>query len=216
VKLNIELLARAAGVGRLDPICVERLSTFAERLCEANRKINLISRSVDPVAEIETQIAISLLPIRLISSGIETWIDIGSGGGFPVVPLACALGEIQFTAVEQIFKKAYFIERTSQELGLNNLRVEARSIEAVISDDNPARYSAASIKAVTETDQSLRWANNLLLDDGLMITYKPRMRGDDDHAMAKKHGFELTNHISVKELIDIIDVDVVMYQKSRQ
>jgi len=214
VKLNCELLAKAAGLERLDARLSDLLHRYAEVLAGANQKVNLISRSVDPAIEIEQQIAISLMLMRLAPPGAANWIDIGSGGGFPVIPLACALESIKFTAVEQIAKKAFFVERTAQELGLKNVRVIASSIERVIAADLPTRWDVVSIKAVTDLQQSLEWASELLNHGGLLLTYKPAGGESDRLEIGRKRGFELVNSLDVKELIDTIDVRIVMYKKS--
>lgn len=211
MKLNSEQVAKAAGLERLDDYLLDRLERYASALVDVNQKINLISRSVNLPLEIEQQIAISLLPARIVPSGAREWIDVGSGGGFPVIPLACALESIQFTAVEQIAKKAYFVERTAQELGLRNVRVVASSIEHVIASDPHTRWDIMSVKAVTNLPESLGWAGKLLNRGGMIVTYKPR--GEEVESV-EKYGFELVNSLDVKELIDTIDVRIVMYKKS--
>lgn len=211
MKLNADLLAKAAGFERLDDRLLVRLEQYASALSEANQKINLISRSANLQLEIEQQIAISLLPLKLVQPGIRTWMDVGSGGGFPVIPLACALESIQFTAVEQIAKKAYFVERTSQELGLRNVEVVASSIQNVIASNPDTRWGVMSIKAVTSIPASLKWAGKLLTENGIMLTYKPQ---EVDGAVEEMYGFEFITSLDVKELIDTIDLRVVMYKKS--
>lgn len=211
MKLNFELLAKAAGLERLDDRLLDRLEQYAGALIGANQKINLISRSADLQAEIEQQIAISLLPMKLVPPGSRDWIDVGSGGGFPVIPLACAFESIQFTAVEQVGKKAYFLERTAQALGLKNVKVVASSIEYVIASGTNNRWDVVSLKAVTDISESLSWADKLLNRGGMVVTYKPRTSAVESSG---KYGFELVNSLDVEELIDTIDVRIVMYKKS--
>ncbi len=213
MKLNHDLLAKAAGLERLDALSAERLDRYADLLVAANKKFNLISRSVDQEREVEAQIAISVLPLRLVPERISAWIDIGSGGGFPVLPLACVRGDINFTAVEPVSKKAFFIERTAQELDLDNLIVEATRIENIIATTSKQSWSAVSIKAVTDLSQSFSWAAKLLTDGGIVITYKPNEPKADDSEIARKHGFECIKSLDVKELIDTIDLRIVMYKK---
>lgn len=214
MKLNRELLAKAAGVVDLDGVLIDQLEMYADLLVEANKKINLISRSGDHLSEIQNQIALSLVPVRLLRQDLSRWIDIGSGGGFPVVPLAAYFRETQFTAVEQIAKKAYFIERTSQSLELRNLKVLACPIEYVFAGTTAGAYEVVSIKAVTDLDESFRWSSRLLRSGGLLMTYKPINVDHEPESLILKHDFKHKASLDVKELIDTINVRVVVYEKS--
>lgn len=214
VKLDRELLAKAAGVVDLDGDANDRLESYASLLAEANEKINLISRSVDLPTEIQNQIALSLAPARLLPQYFSRWIDVGSGGGFPVVPLAVYFPRTEFTAVEQIAKKAYFVERTAQSLGLRNLKVLARPIGDVIVGMAAGSYEVVSVKAVTDLGESFRWSDRILRSGGLLVTYKPGDVESESKSLFGKYEFKHKASLDVKELIDTIDVRVVVYEKS--
>lgn len=213
MKLKSNLLAKAAGLECLDTDVLARLESYADLLIEANQKINLISRSVDLNLEIQNQIALSIIPDRLIPRSARRWIDIGSGGGFPVVPLAVLRPETHFTAIEQIAKKAYFIERTAQTLGITNLKVLATSIEHLLISESSPAWDVVSIKAVTETEESLRWSAGLIVTGGVLVTYKPTMIEPEIETVLRRHDFKHKASLNVKELIDKIDVRVVVYEK---
>lgn len=191
-----------------------RIERYARLVLEANRKINLVSRSADPASEIERQIAISLCTMRVISSNPTQWIDIGSGGGFPVVPLAVLLPDTEFLSVEPIAKKAYFIERAAQELQIKNLRVKAMTIETVMSSLAVPRWDVASIKAVTDLRESFAWSMRLLVEHGLLVTFKPERVDPVDEMGAYSSRIKHKVTLDVKELIDTIDLRVVVYQKT--
>lgn len=213
MKLNNSLLAKAAGLDAFAPDVLGRLERYADLLVETNPKINLISRAADLQTEIQNQLVLSLIPAQLISKPVRAWIDIGSGGGFPVVPLAVLLPTTEFTAVEQVAKKAYFVERASQTLKLQNLKVVASPIEDIMSFPSQPAWEVVSIKAVTELEQSLRWSRNLLGTGGLLVTYKPGDTEIDQESLLRKHDFKHKASLSVKELIDTIDVRIIVYEK---
>ncbi len=211
MKLNPVLLAKAAGVKSIDPDALVRLEQYADLLAAANRRINLISRASELEQEIKRQIVVSLLPLRVDRTDPCRWIDIGSGGGFPVVPLAIVEPHVEFIAVEAVAKKAYFIERTAQEIGIANLRVIAGEIERVIAKDPRPECQVVSIKAVADLPQSLAWAGELLVHGGLLFTYKP---GDSDLiTTAQNEKFEQLMVVDVKEVIDITSLSLVVYKK---
>jgi 16S rRNA (guanine527-N7)-methyltransferase len=213
VKLNNDLLAKAAGSDGLARDVLGQLEAYADLLIETNQKINLVSRAVGLHSEIQNQLVLSLIPARMTSAEAQRWIDIGSGGGFPVVPMAILRPKTEFTAVEQVAKKAYFIERTAQTLGLQNLKVVASPIEEIVSSRHRSTWDVASIKAVADLGESLRWSRDLLGIGGLLVTYKPEETEIDRESVRVKYDFKHKASLNVKEVIDTIDVRVVVYEK---
>ncbi|MCI5066781.1 16S rRNA (guanine(527)-N(7))-methyltransferase RsmG [bacterium] len=106
----------------------ERLlfDSFQQLLTQANRKVNLISHSEE--AHIEANIQDSLLLSPLLPTRGRV-LDLGSGGGFPVIPLAILHRELSFTAVEKSQRKCDFLEHVSHRLKLPHLQVIHGRIE---------------------------------------------------------------------------------------
>jgi 16S rRNA (guanine527-N7)-methyltransferase len=108
------------------------LDAFAALLIKWNKTHNLVSR--ETLGELwPRHIGDSLQLLPLIVASDRVFLDIGSGGGFPAIPLAIALRR-QHILVEPIGKKASFLKAVSRELGLD-LWVENRRAEEV--DDLP-------------------------------------------------------------------------------
>ena len=59
-------------------------------------------------------------------TGVRTVLDIGTGAGFPAVPLAVAAPDWRITAIEATNKKAAFVEQSARRVGAENLRVILR------------------------------------------------------------------------------------------
>lgn len=102
------------------------LESFAQLLLKWNRVQNLVSRETESDLW-RRHIADSLQVLKLLKDDDRRFLDLGSGGGFPALPLAIALkgGERQFILVEPTAKKVSFLRTAGRELGLD-LRVEAR------------------------------------------------------------------------------------------
>lgn len=213
MKLNKGFLAKAAGKDCISEPVAEQLDRYASLIYAANQKINLVSRSTNIETEIERQIALSLILTRLFTSPPGSWIDIGSGGGFPVAPLAIVWKATGFTAVEPVAKKAYFLERTVQDLKLDNLKIRAARIQDIIDLESTSPRDVVSVKAVTDLSSSLRWARNLLATNGKFVTYKPEKLSRGDLEILEKLGFEGSESLNVKELIDSIDLQVITCNK---
>jgi 16S rRNA (guanine527-N7)-methyltransferase len=104
------------------------LESFAALLAKWNRAQNLVSR--ETFGELWTRhIADSLQLLPLLQPGDRTILDLGSGGGFPAIPLAIATRR-DYILVEPVGKKASFLKAVSRDLDLG-LRVEARRAETI-------------------------------------------------------------------------------------
>ena len=97
------------------------IQRYAELLLEWNRSVNLTGART--LTEILAQIAAGDALLAMPWSGIETVIDIGSGGGLPAVPLALAMPAVRFTLVEANTRKCAFLERVAATLNLTNVAV---------------------------------------------------------------------------------------------
>lgn len=110
------------------------LESFSALLKKWNAVQNLVSRETE-AALWERHIVDSLQILPLVSRTDERFLDVGSGGGLPALPLAIALkgGPVRFQLVEPISKKVAFLRQAIRELGL------AASVHAGRSDSFDSR-----------------------------------------------------------------------------
>ncbi|MEF3191605.1 MAG: 16S rRNA (guanine(527)-N(7))-methyltransferase RsmG [Campylobacterales bacterium] len=109
----------------------------------------------------------SLLPLSWLSP-FTSLLDIGSGGGFPALPLAIARPEASALLVEPIAKKASFLTLTAIELGLTNVRVVAKRIEEI----TPFPCDLITSRAVAKTDTILQLAAPFRTKETTILLYK--------------------------------------------
>jgi 16S rRNA (guanine527-N7)-methyltransferase len=118
----LDLSADRAEALRLVPVSretTERLDRFVALLLEWQARINLIAPSTVP--EIWTRHIADSLQLLQVIPGAKIWVDFGSGGGFPAIPIACALAEMpgaQIHLVESNGKKAAFLREVIRLLHL--------------------------------------------------------------------------------------------------
>jgi 16S rRNA (guanine527-N7)-methyltransferase len=106
---------------KLTPVSREteaRLDAYVDLLQRWQAKINLVAASTLP--QLWTRHIADSLQLLLLAPEAKTWVDLGSGGGFPGVVLACALAEMPGAAVhlvERNAKKAAFLRETLRITG---------------------------------------------------------------------------------------------------
>lgn len=115
------------GIDPLDALQRAKLTKHYLLLRAWNRRINL-TRIIEPEEAARLHYADSLFGGRFLGTS-ERLVDIGSGAGFPAVPLAVLRPDIQVTALEANQRKSVFLREVSDALGLTNLRVVTARVE---------------------------------------------------------------------------------------
>jgi len=123
---------------------IATLEQFADLLHEWNQIHNLTGAK--SVAAIYDNIVDSLYPLTFITTP-GTLLDVGTGAGFPGLVLAVALPETEVVLAEPLKKRVSFLKYAAIDLGLKNVAVEARRVEAVVH----APFEMISSRAVTNT-----------------------------------------------------------------
>lgn len=125
---------------------------------EWNSKINVISRKdIGSLYEKHVLHSLSIAAVFDFPAGIDI-VDIGTGGGFPGVPLAIFFPEIQFHLVDSIGKKLKIIEAVKDELGLKNITTQHSRAE----DVKGRKFDFAVSRAVAPLKDLLHWSKPLL------------------------------------------------------
>lgn len=130
----------------------QQFSDLEDLYKEWNEKINVISRK-DMESLYEKHILHSLGIAKLMEFAPGTKVlDIGTGGGFPGIPLAILFPEAQFTLVDSIGKKITVVNAVAEGLKLENVTaIHARA------EDVKAKFHFVVSRAVTQMPVFLRW-----------------------------------------------------------
>lgn len=116
-----DLAADKARALKLTPVSREtlkRLELYVDLLLQWQKKTNLIAQSTIPT--IWTRHVADSLQLLDLVPDVRVWVDFGSGGGFPAIPIACALTEkpgAQVHLVESNGKKAAFLREAIRVTG---------------------------------------------------------------------------------------------------
>ena len=151
-----------------------QLQSLYSEVVSANRQLNL-TRITAPEEFWEKHLWDSLRGVGdLINSPLELKvIDLGTGAGFPGLPLAIARTDWQMTLVDSTAKKVGFIEYIAPELGLTNTHPLVSRIEALGQErQHRHQYDLALIRAVSSANVCAEYTLPLVKVGGTAILYR--------------------------------------------
>lgn len=152
-----------------------RLRVYAELLERWNQRINLTGLPLDgwPDQTLDRLIIEPLLAVPLVSGLSGAWVDLGSGGGSPALPLAVSVEGFRLTLTESRGKKAAFLREAVRTLELRHAGVEGRFEDLM-------GWPARSVRLITcravKLSDTTRLANHLLAEDGRMLFFGETLR----------------------------------------
>ena len=167
----------------IDPSCSRKLYGFLDLFARWNRSINLSAAANR--GEVIEHLVDSLHVVPHLR-GRSRILDVGSGGGFPVVISAICLPEAEITALEPVHKKHAFLRTAARELGLGNL-----SAHAVRLDDHAVRdYDAATSRATFDLAEWLAVGAGCVSHGGIVLGFEA-VRREDLPEKATRHPYAL-------------------------
>lgn len=140
-------------------------------LIKWNHKIN-ITTITDPVEVASSHFLDSLVPARFIPSD-ATMLDIGSGGGFPGIPLKVFLPKLSVTLIDASRKKTSFLKHVIRSLKLEHIEaLHMRAEDLAIQPSFINRFDVIISRALSSLDAFVRLALPLLTNGGVIIALK--------------------------------------------
>jgi len=158
--MNIPLTARRAGL----------LRRYLDELWEWNLKFNLVGVS-SYRRVLEELLLDSLVPAPFLSPRGDI-LDVGSGAGFPAIPLAVCRPDLHMNLVEPSARKAAFLRHCARTLGLDTVRVQEARIEDLTPAPAHGGYHVVTARAVAPLEKIIGWCAPHLHPDGRMFCFQ--------------------------------------------
>lgn len=136
----------------------KQLEMLEELYKEWNEKINVISRKdIDTLYERHVLHSLALAVICPFDKGAQV-VDIGTGGGFPGIPLAIFFPEVQFVLTDSIGKKIKVVQEVANAIGLKNVEAYHTRVE----DLKGRTFDYAVSRAVAPLGELWKWVNKMI------------------------------------------------------
>lgn len=169
----------------VDEAALARMWRHFELVVEKNRVMNL-TRITDPARAAALHYADSLALLAWAKSAdakVRTVLDIGSGAGYPSVPLAVARPDWQVTAIDATRKKVDFLRQVIDEIGLSNLSV----VQAHSEHWKPEHcFDVLTFRALAALGEGIATCGRHVARSGHLVAYKTARLDSSEVQSAKE------------------------------
>jgi 16S rRNA (guanine527-N7)-methyltransferase len=160
----------AAGVGGLDPEAADKLVAYAALVRRFAPRLDLVSPAdLDRLEERHIADSLRILPL-VDACAPGPLVDVGSGAGFPGVPLAIARPATRVRLLEPRRRRAAFLEEVVRDLGLRCDVVQATAAEAARSE-LAAAHSVGVARALAPPPRAFELIGPLLAEGGVAVVF---------------------------------------------
>ena len=171
--------AKILGV-ELDQSQLEILWRYGVMLRERNEHMNLTS-IVSPEGILQLHMLDSLTLVPHLGDA-QRIIDVGTGGGFPGIPLAVAQPQREFTLIDGTQKKIRFVAESIVALDIRNARALAARAESYEGEKD---FDLVVVRAVGSLADVLHNAGHLVGPDGRLLAMKGRLNDEEINAVPR-------------------------------
>jgi 16S rRNA (guanine527-N7)-methyltransferase len=164
---QVENTVRPYGV-ELELGVVDKIRSYTALLIKWNRTISLTT-VIDPIEILKFHFGESIFAVSELNFYQSRLADVGSGAGFPGIPLAMTVPSLDVTLIESNSKKCAFLSEVVRELRLPNVKVLRERIENV--DSGPRQFDFIAARALGHHNELLAWAKKNVSASGKVVLW---------------------------------------------
>ena len=190
----------------------ELFKSYIELFYKYNATTNLISKNDEKVLfekHIYDSLAINLFFEKYSLKGKLNILDIGTGGGFPSLPISLAFQNINIVALDSIKKKINFIKQTKEILELKNIEPICTRAEE-LPEKSKNNYDVVTSRAMAELRIILEYAIPYVKVGGYFVAYKS-IKADEEIENAQNALKELN-----AKVVDIIQYELPLEENTKR
>ena len=150
----------------------EQFSQYGDLLISWNERMNL-TRIVESTAVCRQHFLDSIMPVRYLSLSGKFLIDIGTGAGFPGIPLKIMVPDLKITLLDALDKRCRFLQEVVDQLELTGVTIiHGRAEEIARQEDYRQQFDFATSRAVARLSILSEYAIPFLRTNGTFLAYK--------------------------------------------
>lgn len=168
---RVKMGAEKMGIA-LDDIACKRFATYYDMLVEGNKVMNLTA-VLEPEEAVDRHFLDCIAPVAkgLLPEGVKI-VDVGTGAGFPGLPLLIARPDIKITLVDALNKRLNFIRSVLDELGLEAEIVHMRAEDFSRKPEYREQYDMAVARAVASVSPLMEYLLPCVKRGGAAMCWK--------------------------------------------
>ena len=168
-----QLLRRAQAAGlSLNREQAEKIERYHLMLTEANAHFNLTRVPDDEAEAIDRNYLDCLTPLKFGLSHVANAIDVGSGAGFPGIPLAICMPDTHFVLLDSLGKRVDFLNDVICALDLNAEAIHLRAEDGARRPELRESFDLATARAVAPLNLLAEYLLPFVRVGGIMLAYK--------------------------------------------
>lgn len=190
----------------------KQFDEYRKLLLEWNQRLNLTAvRTPDDIDKVHFLDSLSCI---LVTGSLDkqTVVDVGTGAGFPGIPLKILFPTMSLTLIESVQKKAKFLETVVSQLGLDGVQiVPKRAEDAARDSEHRERYNWVMARAVADLRVLLEYLSPFCRVNGSILAMKgPLVRKEIEAAQAALVALQ-TEVVTLKKVSQQISEDKSRY-----
>lgn len=179
-----------------DEIMCAGIRAYMDKLLKWNETISLTAVR-DPDKILRFHFGESLFAEHLLPRGVCRLADVGSGAGFPGLPLRMANPEMELTLIESNSKKCVFLQQVARDLQLSNVHVFRGRMEDYMGPPNS--FDVITTRAVGGRAEIVEWSKMFLSANGRLLLW---LVDDDAEDVMENKGWDWRSIVRIPQTKD--------------